>query len=347
MRQWNAEIVEYELMKAYYKELGQEPPYKSLGAFRRAKRAENLSVSFKAWHYRERDKQQFEEWKSVFGTDFSLKTVDELQKIKYNKNKKRYRELVTKKNQALLEQEKKRETKDFVLAKTVQEAEVFISSKSKTASYSGITNIKSLNQSNRTYAYLAEKYGLDNLDEISTNMVNKSAFAEAHGNLLRISPKFANNPQNEDVIRSTSGWIEYVNDRITKNREYLVEYESHKRFIGEVKEDLHICEEWLKYSRHNVCYENREVESVITHETGHIIAEQKFQQLTKPYATGGKAEKVYKSFQQAKTNGDIYKISQYASTDVKEFFAECFTVYELGEEKLPEYIETAIKEVLK
>ena len=38
MRQWNAEIVEYEWMKAYYAEQGQEPPYKSLGAFRREAR---------------------------------------------------------------------------------------------------------------------------------------------------------------------------------------------------------------------------------------------------------------------------------------------------------------------
>jgi N-acetylneuraminic acid mutarotase len=39
MRQWNAELVEYERMKAHYKSLGEEPPYKTLGAFRRAKRA--------------------------------------------------------------------------------------------------------------------------------------------------------------------------------------------------------------------------------------------------------------------------------------------------------------------
>ena len=51
MRQWNAEIVEYERMKAYYAEQGQEPPYKSLGAFRRAKRAnaENYEAKKGVW----------------------------------------------------------------------------------------------------------------------------------------------------------------------------------------------------------------------------------------------------------------------------------------------------------
>ena len=40
MRQWNAEIVEYERMKAFY---GKDMPYKTLGGFRRAKRAQTES----------------------------------------------------------------------------------------------------------------------------------------------------------------------------------------------------------------------------------------------------------------------------------------------------------------
>ena len=358
-RQWNAEILEYERMKAHYKGIGEEPPYKTLGAFRRAKRADELSPKFKAWRYRENDEQQFEEWKEIFGDEFPLKTVDELQKIKYNKNKKEYKELVKQKNKILLGKEKQREPNNFILAKTVQEAEDYISTKAKNVSYSGITNVKSLNQANRTYAYLAEKYGLNNLDEISTNMVHESAFAESHGNLLRISPKFANNPQNEDVIRSTSGWteerkigLEAWENRLVERREKLASasdnnLEMRRKAVEEAERKVVDLTEDLKYSRHNVCYENREVESIVAHETGHIIAEQKFQQLTKPYQTGGKAEKVYKVFNQAKQTGDIYKISKYASTNVKEFFAECFTVYELGEEELPDYIKEMIKEILE
>jgi hypothetical protein len=45
MRQWNAEIVEYEKMKAYYKSIGEEPPYKTLGGFRRAKRAQSTAYA--------------------------------------------------------------------------------------------------------------------------------------------------------------------------------------------------------------------------------------------------------------------------------------------------------------
>ncbi len=46
-REWNAEILEYERMKAHYKGIGEEPPYKTLGAFRRAKRANAESYEAK------------------------------------------------------------------------------------------------------------------------------------------------------------------------------------------------------------------------------------------------------------------------------------------------------------
>lgn len=47
MRQWNAEILEYERMKDHYKKIGQPPPYSTLGAFRRAKRANAESYETK------------------------------------------------------------------------------------------------------------------------------------------------------------------------------------------------------------------------------------------------------------------------------------------------------------
>ena len=53
-RQRNDEFNEYERMKAHYEAQGQEPPYKTLAAFRRARRAQSE-------HYKETRK----EWKSI------------------------------------------------------------------------------------------------------------------------------------------------------------------------------------------------------------------------------------------------------------------------------------------
>lgn len=87
MRQWNAEIVEYERMKAYYAEQGQEPPYKTLGAFRREVRkpTERQAPAMKAWKRHYGDQQQYECWRNVVGTENIPKSLAKFQEIKYNR----------------------------------------------------------------------------------------------------------------------------------------------------------------------------------------------------------------------------------------------------------------------
>lgn len=87
MRQWNAEIVEYERMKAYYAEQGQEPLYESLGAFRREVRKphEKQSPAMQSWKRHYGDQQQYERWKDVVGAENMPKTLAKFQKIKYNR----------------------------------------------------------------------------------------------------------------------------------------------------------------------------------------------------------------------------------------------------------------------
>lgn len=85
-RQLNREYLEYERMKAYYAEQGKEPPYKTLGSFRRARRSDTLSPAFKAWKHRNRDIKQYENWKNTIGEKNMPKTLDEFQHIKYNKD---------------------------------------------------------------------------------------------------------------------------------------------------------------------------------------------------------------------------------------------------------------------
>ena len=96
MRQWNAEIVEYERMKDHYKKIGQEPPYKTLGGFRKEVRKprEEQSPIMKAWKRHYADELQYERWKEVIGTQNMPKTLAKFQQIKYNKNtKERYARL--------------------------------------------------------------------------------------------------------------------------------------------------------------------------------------------------------------------------------------------------------------
>ena len=99
-------------------------------------------------------------------------------------------------------------------------------------------------------------------------------------------------------------------------------------------------------------YENQEVKSVYTHEYGHVLADRFFQQINHRQSTYKpemllKRQLVNKAFRKAQQTGDIYKISMYANKNPHDFFAEAFTMRELGVEKLPDYIEEMFNEVLK
>lgn len=86
-RQLNREYLEYKRMTDHYQEIGQEPPYKTLGSFRRARRADTLSPTFKAWRNRKRDQKQYEEWVKEIGKENMPGDIDKFVEIKYNRRK--------------------------------------------------------------------------------------------------------------------------------------------------------------------------------------------------------------------------------------------------------------------
>ena len=73
-------------MKDHYAGREAEMPYKTLGSFRRARRADNLSPAYKAWQNRKMDTNTFTRWQKVKDFRNCPKTLEELQEIKYNKN---------------------------------------------------------------------------------------------------------------------------------------------------------------------------------------------------------------------------------------------------------------------
>ena len=84
-RQLNREMLEYNQMKEHYKGREQDMPYKTLGAFRKARRSNNLSPAFKKWRYRRVDENTYNRWVNVQNFRNCPKTLEELQQIKYNK----------------------------------------------------------------------------------------------------------------------------------------------------------------------------------------------------------------------------------------------------------------------
>ena len=80
-------------MKAYYESKGEQPPYKTLGSFRRARRADEISPAFKAWQNRKMDTNTFARWKNVKDFRNCPKTFEELQEIKYDKSTEQWERL--------------------------------------------------------------------------------------------------------------------------------------------------------------------------------------------------------------------------------------------------------------
>lgn len=85
MRQWNNEMNRFAEYQKLCEDRGEEPAYKSLGAFRRAYRSEEGSLSYAKSHYYRRDEKQYGEFADVLGLHRMPKTLAKFQELKYNK----------------------------------------------------------------------------------------------------------------------------------------------------------------------------------------------------------------------------------------------------------------------
>ena len=170
--------------------------------------------------------------------------------------------------------------------------------------------------------------------------------------------------QPTEWVNRWSGAVTHYTEQ-KKNLEVLIANHNDPLYISyyktqlrEVNKKLAKYTDYLKYKRGNVCYKGLEIETTIAHEYGHIIADQRIGQINKrlankafEYRRGNplydKCMMIDDVFNKAKASGDIYKISHYAAQDSEEFFAECFAIFAMKQETLPQYILDMILEVIK
>lgn len=91
MRRWNKELNEFAQMKQRF---GDNAPYKTLGAFRRAYRSQEGTLSYAKSHYYKRDKKEYDEFEEVVGKENMSETLEKFQELKYNKDEKVRREII-------------------------------------------------------------------------------------------------------------------------------------------------------------------------------------------------------------------------------------------------------------
>lgn len=215
------------------------------------------------------------------------------------------------------------------------------------ATFDAVSSIKSI----------VDEYNLGKLDKVQTKKHCGrgiiSALACANGGRVTISRDLLNNP-GACYRSSVVDFAKNNKERVAELQKTLEVMKPGTSLHAKVEKLLENAKEKTQYERHNVLYKGKEVESVMAHELGHTIADQYFGQINeekylKSDISSSDArlyrEKILNAYKNALENGEIKKVSAYAASDDAEFFAECFCMHQMGEEKLPEGINNALKEV--
>lgn len=236
----------------------------------------------------------------------------------------------------------------FTPAKTKQEAEEYGKKFADSVSYKGVS-VENANRINQQLDYLTAKYPIKRLDEIEGK---SSAVMSARYNHLGINGRLLGKTLEEEqktfqeeqkMIKSS---LQTIRDR----------FKGYAKLPTYIQLDIEKKEKMLKFKRYGVhsSYDDHVI-ATVTHEYGHILSDQYFGMINKEranpnYSTNWKlremGQKWDAAFRKAQETGDIFKLSKYGATNVREFFAESFVAREMGEQ-IPDYVESLFKEVLK
>ena len=242
------------------------------------------------------------------------------------------------------------DTQDFVPATTIKEAEEQAKEFSENVNYSGVKNVDALNTVNKTLKRLTTEYPIDKLETISAIKTRANFVARANSKKIELNIKDINNPpQTQDLEERRALFTETIKDY----KQRLSESGNSRGYQKLLKSEIARMQESLKYKRWGVSDSSDDpLATITTHEYGHILARQYFglgeYQSSYEIEIRGQRSRILveSAYLKAKETGDIYNISEYASSRKGEFFAECFAAYINGEQ-LPDYIEKMLKETLK
>lgn len=255
--------------------------------------------------------------------------------------------------------------KNFTDAKTIDEANKYadmLASGGK--KFTPDVNIHTANIMNKTLTGLMAKYkSPQKLDIYGVGHTGPFVIMHASNNLIEINSHYAKFTD-EQMAKKFEG-----SDRREKAKERLAELEKKKEEAkqrGEITWQLDAEIAQTRAQTHYRCWtvqtsaENF-VRDTMYHEFGHTLMFRKMvEEFTKGEYSGNEiylsligkkaltatnvAKKIRTAYAKARKSGDIYEISEYGNTNYHEFFAEVFAMRESGQ-KLPDYIETMLKEV--
>lgn len=227
--------------------------------------------------------------------------------------------------------------------------------------------------------YLTEKYDYKEYKTVGSFTSREKQPPNAHAglNLIEIEKRFG-----AKTLKDFEKDFESVSTKYKENCLRGIKLREEKiqewnKFLGDVKYDQTKVQKQIKIWKKGIKELNTSSKFIrsnakssaenyfidtITHEFGHSLMFRKIDMEIKAggtykfgnalkYRLSMQSTKTYEiiseAFEKARKTGDIYNISRYANQDTQEFFAECFAIYERGVEKLPDYINNMIIEVIK
>lgn len=235
----------------------------------------------------------------------------------------------------------------FVEAKNISDAQEFAKNFAVNVDFKGIS-LKNANAINDQLTVLYNKYDIDRLQSIEST--NKKGSMLSNFEKLEINGKKLGKVLDDEQL--------VFEKQLAEKRKSLEMYENRwrgKRIPPDIQKRIDELKFELKFTRYSVMdsYDEK-VKVNVTHEFGHILADQWFGMTSDERANPNwrtnpelrkTTEQIEKVYLESLRNGDIHKISRYGRTNAKEFFAECFAAREMGE-KLPPNIEKMMDSIL-
>lgn len=245
-------------------------------------------------------------------------------------------------------------------AKSLKEAKEYANRfvKNGKSSFDNNITLDNLNQFNEQMTYLTKKYNYSEYEIVGSFTYKGKNKPNAHASLSIIEieksfgmknmsdfkesfAKMSTNYQQDCLngIKIRENHIKFYNSFLGNDR---YDQRKIKRITNNLKKEINELKENSKFIRSNAKSSAENLfKDTINHEFGHSLL---YRAASKNTKINKIVEKAYKNAQET---GDIYNISKYANKSYHEFFAEVFSIYERGIEKLPEYINNMIKEVIK
>lgn len=241
---------------------------------------------------------------------------------------------------------------------SLSEAQKYVSDNYAASSdISKIKNLESINMTCKTLDDLQKQFPLEKQIYIKNEIGSKMRKANAKGSYrgIIINSKVFNSADSTGVVGKD--WLAFCENEIKRLEPYVGDLKyKQKPILNRIQE----AKMWKDYNCFSISSAYGGLDSIkatVSHEYGHIVADQYFGQINKKYANPlfeyndnnklyQKCKMVRDVYNKAWKTDDIIKLSAYASQDECEFFAEVFSKKYMGEE-LPDYIDEMLERVLK